>query len=107
MVQNSIKIMNLKKAKTDYPILKVLAERWSPYGFADKPVAEASAAIRHFLDSHEDAPTGAGFKVGKKGVLEQAPTLRTALCSPFTIRLNRLSFAVAASLPSRRWYSTR
>jgi putative intracellular protease/amidase len=25
--------MNIKKAVTDHPILKLLAERWSPYGF--------------------------------------------------------------------------
>ena len=33
--------MNIKNAATDYPILKVLAERWSPYGFDDRPVPEA------------------------------------------------------------------
>lgn len=31
--------MNNKKAVTDHPIQKLLAERWSPYGFADIPVA--------------------------------------------------------------------
>ena len=30
--------MNIKKAVTDHPILQVLAERWSPYGFEDRPV---------------------------------------------------------------------
>jgi nitroreductase len=30
--------MNNKKAMTDHPILQVLAERWSPYGFDDRPV---------------------------------------------------------------------
>ncbi len=30
--------MNVKKAVTDHPILKLLAERWSPYGFKDRPV---------------------------------------------------------------------
>jgi len=30
-----------KNASTDYPILPVLAERWSPDGFADCLVAEA------------------------------------------------------------------
>ena len=33
--------MTIKKAATDHPILQVLAERWSPYGFADRPVSEA------------------------------------------------------------------
>jgi nitroreductase len=31
--------MNEKKASTDYPINELLAERWSPYGFEDRPVA--------------------------------------------------------------------
>ena len=30
--------MNTKKAVTDHPILQVLADRWSPYGFEDRPV---------------------------------------------------------------------
>jgi nitroreductase len=30
--------MNIKKAVTDHPILQVLSERWSPYGFEDRPV---------------------------------------------------------------------
>jgi len=33
--------MNIKKAVTDHPILQVLSERWSPYGFEDRPVSEA------------------------------------------------------------------
>src|ERR1039458_8016985 len=33
--------MNIKKAVTDHPIQQVLAERWSPYGFEDRPVSEA------------------------------------------------------------------
>ena len=33
-------IMNTKKAVTDYPILPILAERWSPYGFEKRPVSE-------------------------------------------------------------------
>jgi len=33
-------IMNNKKALTDHPILQVLSERWSPYGFEDRPVLE-------------------------------------------------------------------
>ncbi len=32
--------MNIKKAVTDHPILEVLAERWSPYGFEDRPVLD-------------------------------------------------------------------
>lgn len=33
--------MSEKKALTDYPIHTLLAERWSPYAFADRPVSEA------------------------------------------------------------------
>ena len=33
--------MITKNAATDHPILKLLAERWSPYGFDDRPVPEA------------------------------------------------------------------
>jgi nitroreductase len=33
--------MNIKNAAADYPILKLLAERWSPYCFEDRPVSEA------------------------------------------------------------------
>ena len=34
-------IMNIKTATPHYPIQSFLAERWSPYGFADRPVAVA------------------------------------------------------------------
>jgi hypothetical protein len=30
-----------KKAETDYPIHELLAQRWSPYAFDPRPVAEA------------------------------------------------------------------
>jgi nitroreductase len=32
--------MNIKKAASDHPILKILADRWSPYGFEDRSVTE-------------------------------------------------------------------
>ena len=37
------------------------------------------AAIRRFLDSKTDASTRQGFKIGAKGFLNEAPTLRTFL----------------------------
>ena len=40
---------------------------------------EASSAIRQFLRSKSDAPTGRGFKVGGNHFLEEAPTVRTFL----------------------------
>ena len=46
---------------------------------ASSPASEASAAIRRFLDSKMDAPTRQGFKIGAKGFLTEAPTLRTFL----------------------------
>ncbi|MFG0262403.1 MAG: nitroreductase family protein [Novipirellula sp. JB048] len=30
-----------KQARTDFPIHELIANRWSPYGFADRPVAQA------------------------------------------------------------------
>ncbi len=43
------------------------------------PTNAAVAAIRQFLDSKADAPTGQGFKIGQHGFLTEAPTLRTWL----------------------------
>jgi len=53
--------MNIKKAATDYPIQPVLAERWSPYGFEDRPVAEADLrslfeAARWAASSYNEQP---------------------------------------------------
>jgi hypothetical protein len=46
---------------------------------ASRPATEASAAIRRFLDSKADAATQQGFKIGAKGFLNEAPSLRTFL----------------------------
>jgi nitroreductase len=53
--------MNIKKAVTDHPILQVLAERWSPYGFEDRPVPEADLrslfeAARWAASSYNEQP---------------------------------------------------
>jgi nitroreductase len=53
--------MNIKNAATDYPILQVLAERWSPYGFDDRPVPEADLcslfeAARWAASSYNEQP---------------------------------------------------
>ena len=53
--------MNIKKAATDHPILKLLAERWSPYGFEGRPVAEADLrslfeAARWAASSYNEQP---------------------------------------------------
>ena len=54
--------------------------------------SEISAAIRRFLDSKLDGPTGQGFKIGQKGYLAEAPTLRTFLLD----QLGRIDPAAAA-----------
>ena len=53
--------MNAKKAVTDFPIQHALADRWSPYGFADRPVAEADLcslfeAARWAASSYNEQP---------------------------------------------------
>jgi len=44
-----------KRASTDYPIHTLLAERWSPYAFADRPVAEAD--LRSLFEAARWAPS--------------------------------------------------
>ncbi len=53
--------MTDKKASTDYPIHDLLAERWSPYGFADRPVAQTDLrslfeAARWAASSYNEQP---------------------------------------------------
>jgi nitroreductase len=53
--------MNIKKAVTDYPIQHALADRWSPYGFEDRPVAELDLcslfeAARWAASSYNEQP---------------------------------------------------
>lgn len=53
--------MTLKNAATDHPILKLLAERWSPYGFDGRPVPEADLrslfeAARWAASSYNEQP---------------------------------------------------
>ena len=53
--------MNIKQAATDHPILKLLAERWSPCGFEDRPVSEADLrslfeAARWAASSYNEQP---------------------------------------------------
>lgn len=47
--------MNDKKASTDYPIHALLADRWSPYAFADSPVPEAD--LRSVFEAARWAPS--------------------------------------------------
>ncbi|MBN3875009.1 MULTISPECIES: nitroreductase family protein [unclassified Nostoc] len=53
--------MSEKKASTDYPIHELLAERWSPYAFQDRPVSEADLrslfeAARWSASSYNEQP---------------------------------------------------
>ncbi len=53
--------MSIKHAATDHPILKLLSERWSPYGFEDRPVPEADLrslfeAARWAASSYNEQP---------------------------------------------------
>jgi len=53
--------MTNKKASTDYPIHNLLAERWSPYGFDDRPVAQTDLhslfeAARWAASSYNEQP---------------------------------------------------
>src|SRR6185436_17210538 len=53
--------MTIKQAATDHPILKVLAERWSPYAFEDRPVSDADLrslfeAARWAASSYNEQP---------------------------------------------------
>lgn len=47
--------MNEKKASTDYPIHPLLADRWSPYAFAGRPVANAD--LRSLFEAARWAPS--------------------------------------------------
>jgi nitroreductase len=47
--------MTEKKASTDYPIHELLAERWSPYIFEDRPVPEAD--LRSLFEAARWAPS--------------------------------------------------
>lgn len=53
--------MSIKNAATDHPILKLLAERWSPCGFEDRPVPEVDLrslfeAARWAASSYNEQP---------------------------------------------------
>jgi nitroreductase len=53
--------MNEKKATPAHPIHELLAERWSPYGFSDRPVSEADLcslfeAARWAASSYNEQP---------------------------------------------------
>ena len=53
--------MNIKSAVTDHPILELLSERWSPYGFQDRAVSDSDLrslfeAARWAASSYNEQP---------------------------------------------------
>ena len=44
-----------KRASTDYPVHELLAERWSPYAFQDRPVSDAD--LRSLFEAARWAPS--------------------------------------------------
>jgi nitroreductase len=74
--------MNEKKAATDYPINELLANRWSPYGFDDRPVAPDDLrslfeAARWAPSSYNEQPWS--FFVATKGDPEEFGRLLSCL----------------------------
>ncbi len=74
--------MAKKKASTDYPIHELLAERWSPYAFEDRPVPEADVrslfeAARWAPSSYNEQPWS--YIVATKGDPEQFQRLLSCL----------------------------
>jgi nitroreductase len=47
--------VNIKEAKTDYPIQKLLSDRWSPYAFDSRPVSETD--LRSLFEAARWAPS--------------------------------------------------
>lgn len=52
---------SVKKATPEYPIQRIIADRWSPYGFADRPVSETDLsslfeAARWSASSYNEQP---------------------------------------------------
>ena len=61
MSSSAIAALPIKQAIPDYPILELLSTRWSPYAFADRPVAEADLnslfeAARWAASSYNEQP---------------------------------------------------
>jgi nitroreductase len=71
-----------KRASTDYPIHELLAIRWSPYAFADRPVSEADLcslfeAVRWAASSFNEQPWS--YIVATREVSEQFAQLLSCL----------------------------
>jgi nitroreductase len=79
--------MNLiKKAATDHPIIRILSDRWSPYGFEDRPVAEADLcslfeAARWAASSYNEQPWSYLVVEANQVWAETAPVLALGVVS--------------------------
>ncbi len=74
--------MTDKKASTEYPIHELLAERWSPYSFDDRPGAQADLcslfeAVRWAPSSYNEQPWS--FMVATKDTPEEYTRLLSCL----------------------------
>lgn len=74
--------MTQKIASTDHPIQELLAQRWSPYAFDDRPVAEAD--IRSLFEAARWAPSSYNeqpwsYIVASKGEAEEFERLLSCL----------------------------
>jgi nitroreductase len=74
--------MTRKIASTDHPIQELLAQRWSPYAFDDRPVAEAD--IRSLFEAARWAPSSYNeqpwsYIVASKGEAEDFERLLSCL----------------------------
>jgi nitroreductase len=74
-----------KHAKPDYPINELIASRWSPYVFDDRPISEAQLrslfeAARWAASSYNEQPWQ--FIVATKNNLESFDRLLTCLVEP-------------------------
>jgi nitroreductase len=77
--------MNEKKAVTDHPIHPLLAERWSPYAFDDRPVAQADLrslfeAARWAASSYNEQPWS--YLVATRDDPEEFARLLSCLVEP-------------------------
>jgi nitroreductase len=92
--------MSDHRAPTDYPIHDLLANRWSPYAFDDRPVAQADLdslfeAARWSASSYNEQPWS--YIVGTKADREQFDRVHSCLVEgnqPWTLHVPVLALGV-------------
>jgi len=85
--------MSDKRASTDHPIHDLLAARWSPYAFEDRPVSDAD--LRSLFEAARWAPSSLGGSISNR-----VPDRRGI--DPRPLRRCLLRLRVRARL-QRRW----